>query len=64
MLSVKALHCLKISLPDFRGLRKSMNSRVAWSLSTEECRLAEELGLGLACASKGEASGRSVRMLF
>lgn len=33
-----------------------MNSRVAWSLSTEECRLAEELGLGLACASKGEAS--------
>ncbi|TNN80367.1 hypothetical protein EYF80_009391 [Liparis tanakae] len=47
MLSVKARHCLKISLPDFRGLRKSMNSRVAWSLSTEERRPAEELELGL-----------------
>jgi len=47
MLSVKARHCLKISLPDFRGLRKSMNSRVAWSLSTEERWPAEELELGL-----------------
>lgn len=56
MVSVKARHCLKISLPDFRGLRKSINSRVAMSLSTDDFRLVDELGLGLDCGSKGAAS--------
>lgn len=59
MLSVKARHCLKISLPYFRGFRKSMNSRVAWSLSKGGCRVAEELGLGLDCALRGAASSEN-----
>lgn len=58
MSSVKARHCLKISLPDFKGLRKSMNSSAARSLSTVECRLAEELGLWADCVSNEEASGK------
>lgn len=58
MSSVKARHCLKISLPDFKGLRKSMNSNAARSLTMAACRLAEELGLGVDCVSNEEASGK------
>lgn len=55
MLSVKARHCLKISLPGFSVLRKSINSRVVQSVS-KGLRLTE--GLGVDWASPGTESRR------